>query len=108
LVGALAALGGFLVGRLSVRESPDQQPSILAVHAPVSGIALAATLEAGAPLSAGDVLLQITGPSRLGSDAAEAELVRAPVDAVTLCGRVNSGDHVERGQVLFLLDPRHD
>jgi biotin carboxyl carrier protein len=111
-VGALAALGGLLIARLALQgppepqQPPEAQQSTLAVHAPVSGIALAATLEPGAPVSAGDVLLQITGASPMGSDAAKAVLVRAPVDAVALSARVNSGDRVERGQVLFLLGPR--
>jgi biotin carboxyl carrier protein len=80
----------------------------MSVQAPVSGIALAATLQPGAPVSAGDVLLQITAASRPGSDTAEAVLVRAPVDGVTLSARVHSGDRVERGQVLFFLGPRHE
>jgi biotin carboxyl carrier protein len=107
-VCALAALAGLLIARLALSEAPEPQQSVVAVQAPVNGIALAATLQPGAPVSAGDVLLQITAASRPGSDAAEAVLVRAPVDAVTLSVRVNSGDHVERGQVLFFLGPRHE
>jgi biotin carboxyl carrier protein len=109
-VGALAALGGLLIARLALSKPPEPQQSIVAVQAPVSGIALAATLLPGAPVSAGDVLLQITAAPHSGSDAAAAEavLVRAPLDAVTLSARVNSGDHVERGQVLFFLNPRHE
>jgi biotin carboxyl carrier protein len=105
-VVALAALGGLLIARPALREPDEPQQLTLTVHAPVSGIALAPALEPGAPVSAGDVLLQITGGSYLGSAAAEGVLVRAPIDAVALFARVKSGDRVERGQVLFLLGPR--